>query len=139
MNIFDEIKKYNFPPEEYVVFGGAAMSARGLKETNDIDIIASQKLLAEYRSQKGWHDHPRIIPTEDHGIANEEGTIEMYPTVGGIAEITFERLRKNAEIIDGIPFASLRDVRIIKEVYNREKDLRDVIKIEEYLALNKSV
>jgi hypothetical protein len=134
VNIFTEIKKHNFPPDEYVVFGGAAMAARGLKETNDIDIVASQKFLAEYRSKKGWRDHPRIIPTEEHGVANEEGTIELYPTVGGIAEMTFERLRENAEIIDGIPFASLKDVRIIKEVYNREKDLLDVIKIEKFLA-----
>lgn len=134
MNIFSEVKKYNFPPDEYVVIGGAALAARKLKETNDIDIVASSKLLNEYREKAGWHFHPRIIPTEEPGVANDEGTIELYPTVGGIAEMTFERLRKNAEIIEGIPFASLQDVILIKQVYAREKDLVDVEKIKTYLA-----
>ncbi len=134
MDIFAEIKKYNFPTEEYVVIGGAAMAARGLKETNDIDIVVSQKLLEEYRTKEGWHRHERIIPTEEPGVANDEGTIELYPSVGGIAEMDFARLKKNAEIIESIPFAGLDDVRIIKEVYARDKDLIDVAKIKAFLA-----
>ncbi|MDB5225540.1 MAG: hypothetical protein JWL87_492 [Candidatus Adlerbacteria bacterium] len=134
MDIFSEIKKHNFPVDEYVVIGGAALAARGLKETNDIDIVVSPKLLDEYRNKEGWHHHPRIIPTEEAGVANDEGTIELYPNVGGIAEMTFERLKKNSELIDGVPFAGLRDVKLVKEVYAREKDLIDVAKIEAYLA-----
>lgn len=110
------------------------MAARNLKETSDIDIVVSRKLLDEYRARGGWHVHERIIPTEEPGVANDEGTVELYPTVGGIAEMTFEKLQTHAEMIHGIPFASLDHVRIIKEVYGREKDLRDVEKIKAYLS-----
>ena len=86
------------------------------------------------RNKKGWHHHPRIIPTEESGVANDEGTIELYPNVGGIVEMTFERLQKNAEIIDGVSVASLSDVMLVKQVYAREKDLVDIERIKAYLA-----
>ena len=44
MDIFSEITKLHFPPDEYVIIGGASMVARGLKEPRDIDILISSSL-----------------------------------------------------------------------------------------------
>ena len=133
MDVFTETKKLRFPIDEYVIIGGAALAARGIKETRDIDIVVSQKLITELRKEKFWHYHPRIIETEEAGLVNSSGTVELYPTVGGIPTLSFDDLRKRAEIIDGIPFASLQDVRLIKETYRRDKDLKDLAFIEQYL------
>ena len=58
MDVIEELKKLNFPSEKYVVFGGAALAARGLRETFDIDIVASDDLLAKCGAE-GWKEHPR--------------------------------------------------------------------------------
>jgi hypothetical protein len=53
MNLFDEIKKLNFPNDKYVVVGGAAMAARGIKETGDIDIVVMPDLFDRCKLE-GW-------------------------------------------------------------------------------------
>jgi hypothetical protein len=133
VDIFTTIKALNFQPADYVVMGGAALAARGLKETNDIDIVVSGRLLTECQARPEWHHHPRLIATEPAGLSN--GEVELYPTIGGV-HISFEELRKNAEIIDGIPFASLEDMITIKQTYAREKDLEDVDRIRAYQKAN---
>ena len=70
------------------------------------------------------------------GLVNKEGSIELYPTIAGDT-ISFRELRKNAEIINDIPFISLEDVVRIKEFYGREKDKFDIERIKNYLKQNK--
>jgi len=136
MNIIEEIRKLDLPVSEYVVIGGAAMSARGLKNTEDIDIVVSEVLMTQISENKSWKSHPRMVPNEAPGLINDDGTIQLYPTVGGV-EITFEELKQNSESIEGIPFASLENIILIKETYGREKDLVDVQRIKDYLESKK--
>ncbi|MDB5260654.1 MAG: hypothetical protein JWN37_885 [Candidatus Nomurabacteria bacterium] len=132
-DIFTLIKSLNFPPDKYVVIGGAAMAGRKIKETTDIDILVSQDLLEELKKKPEWHYHPRIIPTEPSGLVNNEGTVELYPTIGGTNK-GFEEVRKDSEMIQGIPFATLSHVVEIKKIYSRNKDLKDIEIIKKYLS-----
>ncbi len=132
MNIFTTIKNLDFPASEYVVIGGAALAGREIKETSDADILLSRGLLDELRKSPDWKYHPRIIPTEEAGLVNIDGTVELYPTVGGI-ELSFEEIKSREEVIEGIPFANLEDILKIKETYGRQKDLRDIELIKTYL------
>ncbi len=131
MDIFTQIKRLNFPLDQYVVFGGAAIAARGIRETNDADILVTKELLDKCAQDGQWKIHPRLDPNEPAGLDN--GIIEIYPTIGGGFSTNFKELRANADMIDGIPFCSLEDVIRIKEVYGREKDLKDVELIRRYL------
>ncbi len=133
MDIFSELKKLNFPQEKYLVIGGAALAGRNLKQTRDLDILVEKDFLENLRKDHNWKYHPRIIPTEEAGLVNEEGTVELYPTVGGV-DLKFEEMKAREEIIQGIPFANLRDIFLIKQSYRREKDLKDIELIERYLA-----
>jgi len=47
---------------------------------------------------------------------------------------TLQQLRETAMIVDGIPFASLEEVRKWKLSFGRPKDLRDVELINSYLS-----
>lgn len=132
MNIFTEIKKLNFLSDQYVVFGGAAMAARGIRETNDADILVTSGLLDKCSQEKQWKAHPRLDPSEPSGLDN--GNIEIYPTIGGGFLTDFKKLRNNAEVINGIPFCSLEDVMRIKQIYGREKDLMDIELINRHLV-----
>ena len=132
MDIFLELKKLNFPKEKYLVIGGAALAGRGLKETRDLDILLSRDFMEKLRKDSNWSYHPRIIPTEEAGLVSDDGTVELYPTVGGI-DLPFEDMKTREEIIEGIPFADLHDIVKIKESYGREKDLKDIVLIQNYL------
>ena len=109
------------------------MVGRRLKETKDIDLLLSKDFIEELRNDDTWHHHPRIILTEEAGLVNNDGTIELYPTVGGI-NLSFEDMKTREEIIEGIPFADLNDILKIKETYKRKKDLKDIELIKIYLA-----
>lgn len=131
-NIIKTIEELNFPQSEYIIIGGAAMAIRGLKETRDIDILVSKKLLENLRKLDTWQHHPRIVASEEAGLVNKEKTTELYPSIASNT-ITFESLKSNEEIIEGIPFADLEDIIKIKSFYAREKDLKDIELIEKYL------
>ena len=133
MDIFSKIKNLNFNVGDYIIIGGAALAGRGIKETKDIDIFVSRDLLVALGSNSDWRHHPRIVQGEEAGLVNVDGTVELYPTMGGI---TFDELKMKQEMINGIPFANLHDIVKIKETYNREKDHKDIALIEEYLKLN---
>jgi len=132
MNVIPEIQKLGFDPLEYVVIGGAAMAARGLKETSDIDVLVSAELFEACKNTKEWKHHQREIEGEDAGLVNKEGTVELYPTICGLSS-AFDSIREGAEFIVGIPFASMQDVLRIKQTYNREKDQDDITLIRNYI------
>lgn len=134
MDIFAELKKLNFPQEKYLVIGGASMAGRGLKQTKDLDLLLSRDLIEELRKDSNWQYHPRIIPTEEAGLVNEDGTVELYPTVGGGLDLSFEDMKSREEVIQGFPFADLKDELLIKQAFRREKDLKDIALIEAYLV-----
>lgn len=132
-DLFTEIRKLNFPPEDYVVIGGAALAGRGLKETRDIDLLVSRELLAKLASGPSWKPHPRIIPSEEAGLVRDDKLVELYPTVG-LIDLPFETIKASEEIIDGVPFANLTHILAIKEAYARKKDLVDIQRIKNYLT-----
>jgi antitoxin component YwqK of YwqJK toxin-antitoxin module len=132
MDILKLVRELDFPQSEYVVIGGAAMVVRKIKQTRDIDILVSKKLLDELKKSEAWQHHPRIIASEEAGLVNKDGTIELYPSIASNT-ITFESLKSNEEIIEGVPFANPEDLIKIKSFYARGKDLKDIELIKKYL------
>jgi hypothetical protein len=131
MDIFEEIKKLNFPVEKYVIVGGASMAARGIKETGDIDIIVAPDLFEKCK-QEGWEFH--AMPNGKPSL--RRGVVELYLDINcGNFNPTRKYLLQNSEIINGVPFSSLKDIIKFKKEYNREKDSKDIKLIEEYLKL----
>ncbi len=130
MNVVEEIKKLNLSIDQYVVIGGSSLAVRGIRETEDIDLVVSKDLLEEYKQKKEWHTHPRLDSSKEPGLTN--GLVEMYPDIGYEVEDSFKKIRDKADIVEGIPVASLEDIIRIKETYKREKDLRDIELIKQY-------
>jgi hypothetical protein len=50
MNIVEEMKKLKFPQGQYVIVGSGPLVVRGIRETNDIDIVVSPKLFEKCNS-----------------------------------------------------------------------------------------
>jgi hypothetical protein len=53
MDILRIIKELNFPKNQYVVIGGAALELYGIRKAVDID-LAVTKVLFEDLQKKGW-------------------------------------------------------------------------------------
>lgn len=138
MNLAAEIKKLNFPTDKYILVSGGALGIRGIRETGDIDLVVSPDLFEQCK-EAGWQVYPRPNPKDEPGL--EKGSVQIFLDVnarGGKFHPTFAELKANQEIIDGIPVCNLQDVIRFKEEYGREKDLKDIELISEYLMRNSS-
>ena len=110
-----------------IIYGSIVYSP---KEANDIDLLVSEEVYAKLR-QKGWqelHKSPNDIPlVQDVFEAHENWNFSPYSP-------TLEHLLGTVTVIDGVPFASLQEVRKWKAASGRSKDLADIELIDRYLA-----
>lgn len=130
-----KIKSFGFMEGEFALFGSAPIVARGLRDfTHDIDILVSKRIWDECRKKdkewiyKKFERDGRVIEELEH----EGGNIELYYNWAP-GEWDEDRLMREAEIIDGLPFVKLEDVLKWKKLSAREKDLKDAALIENYL------
>lgn len=127
--IITKVKSLNLPEGEYIVFGSCPMAAAGIRESNDIDFLVSPKL-KEHFAQIGWkpvkkgpNDEPL---TSDDFEAHDNWDFSSYKP-------TLKQLLETADVIDGVPFAALTEVRKWKASGKRPKDLADIKLIDAYL------
>ena len=133
MNAIDEVKKLDLPAGEYLVCGSGIMSALGIRECSDIDLLVTPSLFEELK-RRGWDYHEveidgRSRPKLTYGPA--EAYTELWY---GNERVPGDALIAEAEIIDGVPFQPLHELLKMKRAMNREKDRRDIESIEKYLA-----
>jgi hypothetical protein len=127
--ILSKVKKLNLPKDSYVVFGSGPMAALGLRESNDIDLLVSKEIYQKLKGlgwqqiEKGPNDNPL---TYDVFEVHDNWDFSAYsPTLSDLLSNAFE--------IDGIKFASIKDVQRWKSHLSRPKDLKDIKLIEHYL------
>lgn len=131
MNIFEEIKKLNLPAGKYVVVGSGAMAARGIREAGDVDVLVSQDVFDELEKNGEWQvdvrsDEQKVLKKDGYEICTDFSYWRYRPAS--------EDLIKNADIIDGIPFMKLEELIKFKTALGREKDLKDIDLINNYLG-----
>ena len=137
MNIFERVKKLNFPLGEYVVVGGS-MEAHGLRAAKDIDVVATpaliQKLLAEGWKDAGCWNCPGCgrlyLERDDVDVLSDFSRGDKY-------RADTRQLIDAADVIQGIPFVKLEELAKWKRAAARPKDLVDVAAIEDYLTKQK--
>ncbi len=138
MDIFKEIAKLNFPPDQYIIVGSGIMAAKGIREANDLDIIVTPEFFEKCKAE-GWE----ILPWTKEGILGKEwlkkGEVELYMQLslksGGVSA---KELLKNAEIINGVPFITLEEHMKCKAEFGRPQDLADIEIIKNYIKTKKS-
>jgi hypothetical protein len=135
---FNEIKKINLPINQYAITGSGPLGIRNLKKINDIDMIVSNSL---------WNDlalkYPVIEQNNIKKIIIPNKGIEIFCETSFNSQIkekdepTVIQRIKNAEIIDDLPFESLKYTLYYKYKMKRDKDLKDIKIIEEWQAIQK--
>jgi len=117
----NELKKLNLQKEEYAIFGSGPLAIRGIRESQDIDIIVKPRLWNKL-SKKYSKENDKLIKI---------GSIEIYKNwVPWFKDIN--KIIEDADTFEGIRFAKLKYVLAWKKAYNREKDKKDIQLIKEY-------
>lgn len=105
------------------------MDVLGIRKAEDIDILVSPRLYNELEN-KGWKKHEKYNILQDKDkICGAKVTLDFMKE-----NYSLEEIMPFAVIIDDIPFMSLEMLADAKRQMGREKDLRDIKLIEEYLA-----
>jgi len=112
-----------FSVEECWVQTGAAMLMHGLREkTHDIDIGCTSSLAEKIAASGAPYE---LLP---------DGRKKFV--IGGDVEVSENWQPGTVTVIDGVPVVSLEDVIRCKTELGREKDLRDIATIKDYLSKN---
>lgn len=138
MNTVAKVKNLNLPRGQYIVVGGSCLAAHGLRETRDLDIVVTLPLFEALREQ-GWKLDPVYEQKWNRKRLKKED-VEIYPDMLLEKEGRFcgvIEMIQGAEIIDGVAFLSLHELRKFKCDSNREKDIRDVMLIDEFFEKQK--
>ncbi len=120
--VLNKIRRLNLPKDSCVVFGSCPLTVAGLREAKDIDLLVSKEVFTKLK-KAGWrelrkssNDKPLVYDVFE---AHNNWNFSPYSP-------TLEQLLSSATTIDGIPFASLKEVRKWKIASGRPKDLIDV-------------
>lgn len=136
---FDALRKWQLPINQYVIIGSGPLGIRNIKTIGDIDILVSPELWATLVEKYGIADENGI-----RKIVFPDGIVEAF---GEGSFYSFQQLPqdpalndriKNAEIMEGLPFDTLENVLYYKRKQGREKDLKDIYLIEQWMKTKKS-
>ena len=120
-DILERLRALDWPADEYWLVAGGAMVMYGLRpETHDLDLGCTTA---------------RADALEAAGVPFEEmsdGSGRRF-TVSGDVEAFENWLMDRVELVDGVPAVSLQGLREMKRALGREKDLRDVARIDAFL------
>lgn len=113
------VRGLGLPAGHFVLFGSAPLLVRGIvPPTGDIDVLARGPAWAAARR---LGPVVRLSPYDVDVVRLLDGRIEIG-TVWGIGDVDVDDLIDHAEVIDGLPFAGLGQVRAYKELAGRPKD-----------------
>jgi len=105
--IVAKVKTLDLPENSYIVFGSCPLAAVGLREANDVDMLVDEVVFKDLRRrgwqilQKGPKDNPLVYDVFE---AHPNWDFSQYKP-------TLKHLLATADIIEGVPFASLAEVR----------------------------
>jgi predicted nucleic acid-binding protein len=130
-NIILRVKKLDLPEGQYMVTGSAILQILGIRAAQDIDLLVSPELFKELKEKRGWPVHPKYPSSID----NEDKTAGAKQSLDFMKQnYTLDEALKLAYWYEGIPFMGLELLIDAKTQLGREKDLKDIELIKEYLA-----
>lgn len=119
--MIEKLKAFPYDPAEYWVITGGAMVLYGIREeSSDIDLGCTAGL-ANRLEQEGY-----LYKVTDDG--------NRWFKLGTDIEVFENWLFDTVDHVDGIPVISVQGLIEMKKDLGREKDLRDIALINDFLA-----
>ena len=119
-DIINRLEDLNFDKSGYWVLAGSAMVLHGIRpETHDIDMGCTKEFADELETE----GYPTVVMPDGTRRITYAEDVEIFE------DWIFDRVM----FVDEIPVISLEGLLEMKRNLGREKDLRDVQMIEEFL------
>ncbi|HUC96699.1 MAG TPA: hypothetical protein VMR16_03495 [Candidatus Saccharimonadales bacterium] len=138
MQIKDKLVEVGFTPVNSVVIGSGILNALGLRDSNDIDIVASVEEYAKLSM------NPRFKVAENHGHEILSDNLFEIGTSWTVIGKTwgFKDLLSHSTVIDGVRYITIEFLLGAKRGWLaegdvRQKDIDDVKLMEDYLKSHK--
>ena len=120
-DIINRLEDLNFDKSGYWVLAGSAMVLHGIRpETHDIDMGCTKEFADELETE----GYPTVVMPDGTRRITYAEDVEIFE------DWIFDRVM----FVDEIPVISLEGLLEMKRSLGREKDLRDVQMIEEFLG-----
>lgn len=126
---FNQLLKYlrdiNLPADQFAIFGSGPLAARGLRDCRDLDIVVTEELWKELLKNyfPDTENQEKIILHRSRTTGETE--IEAFRNWRPIFS-DVNSLIDSADIIDGVRFVNLENVKKWKTEMGREKDKADL-------------
>lgn len=139
MKIADQVKSLNLPLGSYTVISSGSLEAHGIRPAKGIDLQVTKELYEQLKNQ-GWKEKvvdPKVdfkILQKDNFEAGYEMIVFKDPKVNWKPDP--QEVINDSDIIDGVAFMNLHDLRNFKLAMNREKDFEDIKLIDQHLSTN---
>lgn len=134
-DVIAALKQLNLPAGEYCLFGGSSLAIRGIRPTPDIDLFVTPQLYEELK-KRGWKEvfvkkGMYCLESKSNGLESEACKTcgEDDTWIPNIQEYI-----NNPEVVEGIPFMSLKALYEWKADTARQRDLDDLKLIDDYWA-----
>lgn len=133
------LKKLNFPPEDFVLFGSAPLAIRDLRRIGDLDVYGKTGFWAELAQDVAWkfrEPDPRDPPFLENYVNGVRITVfSNWKDREWAPDLNYHL--NNPEMIKGWPFVPLQTMLEWKAFgdVQRSKDAADVKLMEEYLGI----
>lgn len=132
---FENLKKLNLPIDQFVVVSSGALSVRGIRDSEDIDVIVTEsfwdQLIKKHKAGVNKFGIENLELENDIEILNPAQSI-----FGNSSIVPIEDVFEKSDMFDGIKFINLDHLKKIKKELGREKDLKDIELIDDYLSKN---
>ncbi|MBI2474851.1 hypothetical protein HYV69_00270 [Candidatus Uhrbacteria bacterium] len=126
MKYLSELELLKLPTGKFAIFGSGSMAVRGIRESEDLDIIVKQDL---------WDILVQKYPMSlhDNSTCLKIGNVEIFRNWLELSDRINEMI-ENAETIASFPFVQLKYVIEWKKQFGREKDKKDIELIQKYIG-----
>lgn len=125
-----ELRALSLQDHEYVITSSGPLGVRGLRESNDLDLVVTDPL---------WNTLATKYGVIDKGTYKTilVGNIEIYNSTSLLGNFaSFNNQLEKADMIEGYNFLNLEMLIELKTKLGREKDLQDIELIRDYLQNN---
>jgi hypothetical protein len=116
------LKQLILPKNQYLIWGSGPLAIREIRDSQDIDLIISNQL---------WKSLIHDYPLSSKNMIRI-GNIEIWQDCLNLS-YKIEDMVSHPDIIENFPFMTLSDTIEWKKFMNREKDLKDIALIQDYL------
>lgn len=131
MTIIERVHATELPLHELVVIGSGLLDAFGLRHSSDVDLVVTERLFAELRTQAEY-----ALAETEYGEVLTRGDAEIWQDWGSDEQgvLTFARLYEGGVTVEGVRFCSPNVIVAKKRQRGLQKDRDDIAAFEQYLA-----